>query len=301
MASPAVKALDRIRSMRVATPADFLQSIALASKSPLTASRRVASFYENIPYRILGLDVSKSFISVAISDSFLQFAAPFGVLNRVDPATDAKLIRRAFYMTKGTKPKPMDDLYISGVVVGVRVPVENGWDSDQVKEHTKYVEELLTHMASDDMDKKIKSPVVSVQESKKEQMEIIRLKHEFYIKRGGFMLPDKIPDSHISIPFCNLKAVMYWNEADVLTKTIALQNDLKLAAAYIGPKSVELRRHKVLNKVYPREVSKDESYNAKALTSISASDILQVALDEFARVQRSKSQPQEKQQQSLTQ
>lgn len=90
--------------------------------------------------RVAGLDISRTHISVAISDRDRRRAAPFGILARSEnPADDARSLARAITHVHTTDPRGSLDL--AALVVGAPPGEQAAFD---------YVEGLLQYGENDD-------------------------------------------------------------------------------------------------------------------------------------------------------
>lgn len=85
--------------------------------------------------RLVGIDVTQTHISLAISDRSQQTAVPFGILARTaKPSADALILHSAFQHAANHDPKA--DLAISGIVVGV--------SPDTNAPHPEYIDTLIS-------------------------------------------------------------------------------------------------------------------------------------------------------------
>jgi len=87
--------------------------------------------------------------------------------------------------------------------------------------------------------------------------------------------------------FQGLRAVIFWNEADVMTHTVAAYNDFRRAAEFAGPKAFKMRQVRGVSDLWPLKVAAAKSAPA-VVSRISASDILQAALDDLNRERRAR-------------
>lgn len=92
-------------------------------------------------WRLAALDVTKSHISISVSDRSLTQAFPFGILARTaEPHVDAKILTSAFRF--GDKYDD-DGLQIGGLVVGV---------SPEANETIDYTKQLLEDQVTDELE-----------------------------------------------------------------------------------------------------------------------------------------------------
>ncbi|KAA8491525.1 hypothetical protein FVE85_2540 [Porphyridium purpureum] len=100
--------------------------------------------------RVLGVSPSAGLVNLSLSDARWEVAATFGVVSRgARPEHEARIIADALHRAPSMDPNN-DGFQIGACVVGVRVPVERGWQADEVKRTARYVEELLMQISNED-------------------------------------------------------------------------------------------------------------------------------------------------------
>lgn len=185
-----------------------------ATKRLVCSTLRTLASRLPVNTRIAALDVSPTHLSVALSDSALTSAHPFGVLRRgANARTDSKILTSVFDRL---------DFSISALLIGTP---PHGPPTD-------YVNELLSNSA---------------------------------------LLPDT-------------NSLLYYSEPAAVVHAVQGAYDVRNAAKLLANRKESRKRHRFAAAMFPdlNPASLDLPQSARA--RISATDILQAVLDEFAQL-----------------
>lgn len=171
--------------------------------------RTVPSFRHILPAdtRVAALDVTRRHVSIALSDPSRTRAAPFGVLSRINPTADARLLQPA-----------LEPLSISGLIIGV---------SPSTTPDIQFIEELIAN--------------------------------------------ETLPDLH---------GILFYSEAHALKRAISACDDF-VDASKMLPQLETRKRGRFIDAMNPRVSHDDLETGFRTRATISATEILQAALEDL--------------------